>query len=62
MRGRGEERVSWTSIPSSVRACCFLSADPGSPYQYHCLHNTGVHSVSLPWAKKLQSYCLQGDS
>ncbi|KAJ7333814.1 Nuclear pore complex protein [Desmophyllum pertusum] len=38
-----------------------LQRDPVSPYQYHCSHNTGVHSISLPWAKKLQGYCLQDD-
>ncbi|CAH3194159.1 unnamed protein product, partial [Porites evermanni] len=32
---------------------CFL-ADPASPYQYHCSHRNGVHTVSLPWVKKLQ--------
>jgi len=38
-----------------------LQKDPGSPYQYHCSHNAGVHSISLPWVKKLQGYCLQDE-
>ncbi|XP_022785775.1 nuclear pore complex protein Nup88-like isoform X2 [Stylophora pistillata] len=38
-----------------------LEQDPVSPYLYHCSHNAGVHTVSLPWTKKLQSYCMQDD-
>ncbi|XP_068750380.1 nucleoporin 88-like [Montipora capricornis] len=38
-----------------------LLKDPCSPYQYHCSHNTGVHSISLPWVTKLQEYCVQDD-
>ncbi|CAH3103872.1 unnamed protein product [Porites lobata] len=36
-----------------------LQQDPVSPYQYHCSHRNGVHTVSLPWVKKLQGFCAQ---
>ncbi|XP_029194340.1 nucleoporin 88-like isoform X3 [Acropora millepora] len=36
-----------------------LQKDPSSPYQYHCSHSTGVHSISLPWVSNLQGFCVQ---
>nr|XP_058955276.1 nucleoporin 88-like [Pocillopora verrucosa] len=38
-----------------------LQRDPVSPYLYHCSHIAGVHTVSLPWTKKLQRFCVQDD-
>ncbi|XP_071946592.1 nucleoporin 88-like [Antedon mediterranea] len=45
-------------IPHPVR----LYLDATSVSRYYCTHSAGVHSISLPWAKKLQRFCTQGDS
>ncbi|XP_033123496.1 nucleoporin 88-like [Anneissia japonica] len=36
-----------------------LHQDNGNASRYYCTHNAGVHSVSLPWAKKLQQFCTE---
>ncbi|XP_031549792.1 nucleoporin 88-like [Actinia tenebrosa] len=60
--GRDVDESSQASHDSveSLNSCPVqLYRDSASSNQYHCCHPSGVHSIVLPWVRKLESFCIE---